>query len=89
MIVIINLVMHKTDYLIEQSIDVFDSRRFDQTKKLNELKKRLAQLQIDGCLWLIDNKEPIDCYNYLAKQKIYYRSFAISPNEIRVFISYI
>ncbi len=81
--------MVNADHLLKHSLDVFDSRSYTNCNILTELKKRLETLKIDDCILLIDNKEPIDCYNYLADNKFYYKSFFISNNEVRVFIGYI
>ncbi len=81
--------MVNTGFLLKQSIDVFDSRNYSSLNTLKELKRRLRTLKIDDCFLLIDNKEPIECYNYLAYNKFYYKRFYISKNEVRIFIGYI
>lgn len=74
---------------LEQSMDVFNSRDFNRFNTLTELKKRLVTLKIDDCLLLIDNNEPVDCYNYLEYNKYYYQTLPVSKNEVLVFIGYI
>ena len=48
-------------------------------KSLNERKKNEP-------LWLIDDKEPVDCYTYLVQENYLFETFIMSSKEYRVFV---
>tara|TARA_B100000614_G_C14328795_1_gene403782 strand:- start:441 stop:671 length:231 start_codon:yes stop_codon:yes gene_type:complete len=50
-------------------------------KSLNERKKNEP-------LWLIDDKEPVDCYTYLVQENYLFETFIMSSKEYRVFVGW-
>ena len=59
------------------------------SKSANEkLVKSLNERKKDEPLWLIDDKEPVDCYTYLVQENYLFETFIMSSKEYRVFVGW-
>jgi hypothetical protein len=69
------------------TLNVLDIRGHTPQQALSELKQRSGQIDEKSSMWLINDSEPKDCYSYLMEHNFYFRTFIVSKNEYRVFIS--
>ncbi|MCL3781979.1 hypothetical protein EMN47_16455 [Prolixibacteraceae bacterium JC049] len=67
--------------------NVIDIRGCSSDKIILLLNDYSEELQRKGCLWLINDLEPIECYSYFIENNYHYQIFAIAENEYRIFIS--
>jgi hypothetical protein len=59
------------------------------SKSANEkLVSSLNERKKNEPLWLIDDKEPVDCYTYLVQENYLFETFIMSSNEYRVFVGW-
>ena len=64
-------------------VDVRGLSSISATKKL---QISLNDREQDEPIWLIDDKEPIDCYAYLVQENYLFETFIMSSREYRVFV---
>ena len=69
------------------SLNILDIRGRTSEEALQNLIDRVEKIKENDSLWLIDNKEPIDCYDYLLDYDYNFQIFIYSKNEYRVFVS--
>ncbi|MCG8306148.1 MAG: hypothetical protein MI975_02075, partial [Cytophagales bacterium] len=62
-------------------------RGMEQNKARHGLEQQINAITQNESLWLVDDHEPLNCYDYLIKRGIFFQTFIISENEYRVFIS--
>ncbi len=67
--------------------NVLDVRGFTSEEVIMALKQNSGEMEKKGCLWLINDREPTDCYSYLMEHDYHFQTFIVSKNEFRVFIS--
>ncbi|TKG97372.1 hypothetical protein EYV94_02775 [Puteibacter caeruleilacunae] len=67
--------------------NTLDIRGHTPVEAISLLKECAENIKKKGCLWLINDYEPTDCYDYLMKCEYYFQTFIISKKEYRVFIS--
>ena len=60
------------------------SSKLATEKLVNSLNNRKK----DEPLWLIDDKEPLDCYEYLIQENYLFETFIMSSREYRVFVGW-
>ena len=70
------------------SLHILDIRGKSTQQAISELKEILQTLKAKGSLWLVNDCEPIECYEYMIQKEIYFETFITSPNEYRIFISH-
>ena len=63
-----------------------DIRGLSSRVARNILVESLKERKNDHPIWLIDDKEPIDCYAFLVQENYLFETFIMSGNEYRVFI---
>tara|TARA_B100000401_G_scaffold59258_1_gene34564 strand:- start:842 stop:1072 length:231 start_codon:yes stop_codon:yes gene_type:complete len=69
--------------LVFKRVDIRGLSSKSATKKL---EISLNDRKQDEPLWLIDDKEPIDCYAYLVQENYLFETFIMSSREYRVFV---
>ncbi len=67
--------------------NILDIRGYSPEKAISELKCCSDCIDKKGCMWLINDIEPIHCYKYLMEHDYHFQTFIVSKNEYRVFIS--
>jgi hypothetical protein len=63
-----------------------DLRGLSSRSATNKLAESLEERRRDEPIWLIDDKEPIDCYTYLIQENYLFETFIMSSKEYRVFV---
>ena len=63
-----------------------DIRGLSSKSATEKLVSSLNDRKKDEPLWLIDDKEPIDCYAYLVQENYLFETFIMSSREYRVFV---
>ena len=65
-----------------------DIRGLSPKGATSKLAESLQERQQDESIWLIDDKEPIDCYAYLIQENYLFETFIMSSKEYRVFVGW-
>jgi len=65
-----------------------DIRGLAPTELQLKLEASLKERSHDEPLWLIDDKEPVDCYAYLIQENYLFETFIMSSREYRVFVGW-
>ncbi|MBK22231.1 MAG: hypothetical protein CMP63_07995 [Flavobacteriales bacterium] len=65
-----------------------DIRGLSSKSATEKLVSSLNNRREDEPLWLIDDKEPIDCYAYLVQENYLFETFIMSSREYRVFVGW-
>ena len=65
-----------------------DIRGLSSKSATEKLRSSLDDRKEDEPLWLIDDKEPIDCYTYLVQGNYLFETFIMSSKEYRVFVGW-
>ncbi|MBL57095.1 MAG: hypothetical protein CMP61_07910 [Flavobacteriales bacterium] len=63
-----------------------DIRGLSPQTATKKLEKSLLERKKYEPIWLIDDKEPIDCYAYLIQENYLFQTFIMSSREYRVFV---
>lgn len=63
-----------------------DVRGLSSKSATKKLQISLNDREQDEPIWLIDDKEPIDCYAYLVQENYLFETFIMSSREYRVFV---
>tara|TARA_B100000795_G_scaffold214339_1_gene168043 strand:- start:1715 stop:1945 length:231 start_codon:yes stop_codon:yes gene_type:complete len=71
--------------LIYKKLDIRALSPKVATEKLVSFLNNRTEYEL---LWLIDNKEPIDCYAYLVQENYLFETFITSSKEYRVFVGW-
>jgi hypothetical protein len=65
-----------------------DIRGLSSRGATDKLAESLEDRKRDEPIWLIDDKEPIDCYTYLIQENYLFETFIMSSKEYRVFVGF-
>lgn len=65
-----------------------DIRGLSPKSATEKLVSSLSERKEDESIWIIDDKEPLDCYAYLVQENYLFETFIMSSREYRVFVGW-
>ena len=68
------------------TLELLDLRGFGEAESLDMLEAQIENSLSDDSFWIIDDKEPFHCYDYLKEKECTFETYIISENEYRIFV---